>query len=464
MNLWQTWFKSGWNYIDIIATAGPAALIVYFFQSGPGKEYEQFSSIINLFVGMKLLSYLKSMYLPFSTFVLMIKAIVVDLIPFLTVLIIILFMFMHSFYLLLSDKELDFHDDAPHPYDTSWAGIWTLYKTLLGDFDTDAYPDGFTSILFGIFSFGVMIVLLNVLIAIVSDTYDMVLVNSSELFWRSRLELIAEISTTFSWFLRGHGFRLYQRYCGRCHNSLYGIFVEGEQDTHTALGFIIGIHEDSKLSNKNSTPMLALRIMLAPVILALFAAYATLHFTTMPLRKFLVHMQRKMKGNNVDDVDIDFDLDLAMEDGRDGDWTGRVLDIVKRVNDKTGSEVGDVKRLLREHEEKYNRLAENVALISKQLKVPPKKESRKKHPLRYGAHSKNAMGLAGVVNRLKNFKKSASANSVATPAAGKGRAKAATAKFGGALADKNSTMLKLGVAVTTGAVIHPQNHPSSPRL
>jgi hypothetical protein len=64
---------------------------------------------------------------------------------------------------------------------------------LLGDFDTDAFPDFYSRGFFVVFSFLIIIIFLNVLIAIVSDSYDMVLVNSSEIFWKARLELIAEI-------------------------------------------------------------------------------------------------------------------------------------------------------------------------------------------------------------------------------------------------------------------------------
>ena len=73
---------------------------------------------------------------------------------------------------------------------------------ILGTFESYVFAGIWAQTLFLCYSFLVVIILLNVLIAVVSDAYDAVLVTSSELFWRTRLELVAEIATTFEWLLQ----------------------------------------------------------------------------------------------------------------------------------------------------------------------------------------------------------------------------------------------------------------------
>ncbi|GMI03566.1 hypothetical protein TrLO_g5545 [Triparma laevis f. longispina] len=85
---------------------------------------------------------------------------------------------------------------------------WFLYLMILGTFESSAFPGAWSQGIFLCYSFLVVIILLNVLIAIVSDSYDAILVTSTELFWRSRLELVVEVSTTFSWVDTSAGIQL----------------------------------------------------------------------------------------------------------------------------------------------------------------------------------------------------------------------------------------------------------------
>ena len=64
---------------------------------------------------------------------------------------------------------------------------------MLGDFDRDVFQSDLSLVLFVAFIMIVVIVMLNVLIAIVSDSYDYGMVRSRKLFNRSRLEFAAEV-------------------------------------------------------------------------------------------------------------------------------------------------------------------------------------------------------------------------------------------------------------------------------
>ena len=72
------------------------------------------------------------------------------------------------------------------------------YTILLGDFgnfERENFATVFGVILIVVFTFMVVIVLLNVLIAIVSDSYEKCLIRSQSLFGRARVMLIAELAS-----------------------------------------------------------------------------------------------------------------------------------------------------------------------------------------------------------------------------------------------------------------------------
>jgi len=68
-----------------------------------------------------------------------------------------------------------------------------VYATLLGDFEIDNWKEtpGMT-VLFVIFTILGVIILLNVLIAVVSDSYDRARVDSARLFGRARALFVAQ--------------------------------------------------------------------------------------------------------------------------------------------------------------------------------------------------------------------------------------------------------------------------------
>ncbi|KAL3903903.1 MAG: hypothetical protein SGARI_005170 [Bacillariaceae sp.] len=67
---------------------------------------------------------------------------------------------------------------------------------MLGDFgntEREAFTTGFSVILLVVYSFLVTVILLNVLIAIASDSYEKCLLKSRKLFGRARVMLVAEL-------------------------------------------------------------------------------------------------------------------------------------------------------------------------------------------------------------------------------------------------------------------------------
>lgn len=101
------------------------------------------------------------------------------------------------FFTILVPPECATENPAPEK-DVCGSAEYYLqtFTILLGDFGTferDTFSTVFSVILIVVFSFMVVIVLLNVLIAIVSDSYEKCLIRSQSLFGRARVMLIAEL-------------------------------------------------------------------------------------------------------------------------------------------------------------------------------------------------------------------------------------------------------------------------------
>jgi len=106
-------------------------------------------------------------------------------------------MFASAFYLYIGPRksaEFGFHDDgAPNAYRNFG---YTVYNLILlgfvGDFDADNFDKVVLRVLLVFYIIVVIVIFLNVLIAIVSDSYDLSMAKAEGLYLRSRLELITE--------------------------------------------------------------------------------------------------------------------------------------------------------------------------------------------------------------------------------------------------------------------------------
>ena len=151
---------------------------------------------------IKLLGFMKSVNIKFAAFVLMLRGMATALAPFFVVMGVILTMFAHLFYFRNSEidaSEFGFHDDgAPTPF----YPLATLYKSLfllafVGDFDADAFPTDWDICLLVSFIVLVVIIMMNVLIAIVSDEYDRCMAMAYELYWTERWKQVSQASLIY---------------------------------------------------------------------------------------------------------------------------------------------------------------------------------------------------------------------------------------------------------------------------
>ncbi|GMH74503.1 hypothetical protein TL16_g06483 [Triparma laevis f. inornata] len=187
-----------WASTDILSPAGSIAMLLYFVRYGPGDDFNHIASGVALINWVKFLNVIRGLSKEIATFVLMIEFILADLSSFMIVQMLMMVMFGHAFYLELSTVDMPFHDENDtNPFATKWDTIQTLIKTLFGDFDSSIYKYNYVKAIFFLYMFIIIIVMLNVLIAIVSDSYAKAMEQSNQIYCRSRLELIVEMRTTF---------------------------------------------------------------------------------------------------------------------------------------------------------------------------------------------------------------------------------------------------------------------------
>jgi len=106
-------------------------------------------------------------------------------------------MFGSAFYLYLGQLEAEeygFHDDgAPNSFESAKMTMFSLLLlAFVGDYDLDNYPRPADRGYLVLFLVVVVVVQLNILIAIVSDSYDAAMAKSEALYYRANFELVTE--------------------------------------------------------------------------------------------------------------------------------------------------------------------------------------------------------------------------------------------------------------------------------
>jgi len=204
---WLRFFWGFWNVVDIFSIlfslGSTIFLRVQLSEGVPlGEESRALRWCLSVTTGLlwlKVLGYLKSINMQLATFVLAVIQITRDLAWFLLILFAIVVSFGQMFYTLLLPEECANDDNAAASESSVCKQseyYLSVYSILLGDygsFDREDFHTPFSVFLVVLFSFMVVIVLLNVLIAIVSDSYEKCLIRSQYLFGRARVMILAEL-------------------------------------------------------------------------------------------------------------------------------------------------------------------------------------------------------------------------------------------------------------------------------
>ena len=201
---WSRVFWGFWNVVDIFSILFSLASTIFLrvqlsedvSLGGDSRAIRWCLSVATGLLWLRALGFLKTINMHLATFVLATVQITKDLAWFLLILFAVVVSFSQMFYTLLLPPECanEISDSSsvckPSEYYLS------VYSILLGDygqFDREDFHTPFSVFLIVLFSFMVVIVLLNVLIAIVSDSYEKCLIRSQFLFGRARVMILAEL-------------------------------------------------------------------------------------------------------------------------------------------------------------------------------------------------------------------------------------------------------------------------------
>ena len=208
---WSKFVWGFWNVVDVFSIlfslASTIFLRVQFSEDfSLGEESRAIRWCLSVATGLlwlRALGFLKTVNMQLATFVLATVQITKDLAWFLLILFAVVASFSQMFYTLLLPPECA--DGAGTTPNTNIETLsvcqpseyyLAVYSILLGDygqFDREDFHTPFSVFLIVLFSFMVVIVLLNVLIAIVSDSYEKCLIRSQFLFGRARVMILAEL-------------------------------------------------------------------------------------------------------------------------------------------------------------------------------------------------------------------------------------------------------------------------------
>ena len=187
---------SFWNYIDLIPPIGMYAMVFMIgardlFQVNVSSDVERtVLAIVSFFMWMKFLYFLR-IFKETGYLIRMIIEVIKDMRNFFLVLLITVAAFGDSFSTIAlgNTNEKDVFTTG------FFDGLIYTYRMILGDFDTTSFGNVAAPLVMALFLLCTvfnMIVMLNLLIAIISDSYARVTANSEQTTYQERASMIAE--------------------------------------------------------------------------------------------------------------------------------------------------------------------------------------------------------------------------------------------------------------------------------
>jgi hypothetical protein len=210
----SSWAYEPSTWLNIVYIFAMYFWTISMTTGGGGRDKFRIGAAVSIiFIWTKFLSYLRNMMIEFAVFTGGVFHVMRRLAAFLICLIVILVAFSRMFYtlyattddcinnptdLLTEDEiltELQCATYETNPWCDSWDAFLAVYTMLLGEVDETKFAGNRTAtILFVLFMFLVVILLANVLIAIVTDSYKVIQDERAAIvFWTNRLNFIAQM-------------------------------------------------------------------------------------------------------------------------------------------------------------------------------------------------------------------------------------------------------------------------------
>lgn len=191
-------------FINVIILFGDANRLPW-----AGNTYFILSAFSIGLVWAKLIGFLQVLNRKLATFILAIVQITMDIRLFILIILLTILAFGDMLYVILSSD----YDTCPQSFDSSgaiisndddenenpycesrWLSYLGVYRVIIGDMEYSDYSSSpLTIVLFVLLTFVGIIILLNILIAIVDESYEKSKMKAAALFGRARLALVAKI-------------------------------------------------------------------------------------------------------------------------------------------------------------------------------------------------------------------------------------------------------------------------------
>lgn len=167
-----SYFKSFWNLIDLTSLLFNLIILIMDLAGMYDRDLTTLMSIAVLIVWLKLF-YFGRIFLATAAMIRMVIEIIYDMKYFLLILLLAIAGFGNCYYILASNNT----SEGFFTGSTYWRAFIYSYRQSLGDFDTSAYTGANKHLLFTIWfldTLVIAIIMLNLLIAIMGDTFDRV--------------------------------------------------------------------------------------------------------------------------------------------------------------------------------------------------------------------------------------------------------------------------------------------------
>jgi len=191
-----SYLRSMWNVIDLTTLILTLVIIIMDFADTKATTLRTVSSVAIVLLWMKFFYFLR-IFDSTAPLIRMIVEITADIRPFLLVLVVAIFGFANGFFLLALNRssEVPEGEESYRFLTTYIEALRYVYLLGLGEFGVDEFAGKDETVLwifFIIASIFILIVLLNLLIAIMSDTFAKVAATSDQAMMREHLQLIME--------------------------------------------------------------------------------------------------------------------------------------------------------------------------------------------------------------------------------------------------------------------------------
>lgn len=190
------WFLDMWNYLDTASIFFPTWCMVKMYTDDVDSTFSVAAVLGTAMVWFNALAFLRTTFLHFSIFVSGLVTIITDLIPFLTVSVVLLIAFGEMYRVEnLGNGSCSLpQEEGSLSFCSSGRALFSTYAMFVAGIEMQDFSSTSTMMLVSIFfGFFVAVILLNVVIAIVSTSWENVAEKGKEVFWEYRLVFYQDV-------------------------------------------------------------------------------------------------------------------------------------------------------------------------------------------------------------------------------------------------------------------------------